>query len=510
MKVHRLWVGEYRVLRDIEIVFSPDPALSSSLTGDPGARSSHGLDLLVGVNGTGKSTALRALLEVLHRIEGRTSAADIPFRISYERVPGDRVTISNVDDDDQKLVGRFRVWSGDAPQFQEMDDVRHLAPAVYVTYTSGRETPRAVPTSDVDQRLLGDASAGDYWRREEGPEPPASPGREPPTKRHFEITVQDLPLVAFCGLLQAAVGEPGIAGEALRDLGIHKMSAFALRIDAPPAARTGMLQATIHRLTTTASRVRVQGTGYTFVFNLGAGPATVLRSVSEAFAAESPVGLFRELAAYSRPQGGFAPVLTRVDLFLERQPLTPGGPAPALHTYDWLSDGERTFLSRMCLLALFGAADALIMLDEPEVHFNDYWKRKLVRLVDSGLSGHHSHALVTTHSSIVLTDARAAQIHVLDRSDDGYTRKPLPPGVPTFAGDPSDVMVHVFGVEAAAGAKSVDEVREALTDFERELRGKKRRQQMEKLKSRLAVLQKDLGPGYWRFKVADALSRWSG
>jgi energy-coupling factor transporter ATP-binding protein EcfA2 len=528
MKVHSLWIREYRVLRDIEILFSPHPRPGQEEDGDDAVpRAAHALDLLVGVNGTGKSTALRALVEVLQRIEGKTSAADLLFRITYERSKDERITITNVDDHGTKLLGKFRVWTGGNPTPQELDDVRQYAPAAYVTYTTGREAPRAVPASDVDPGLLRTTTEGDYWLREKAGDPPAPapPPRTTPTQSHFEVTAHDLPLVSLCGLLQHAAQPPAhvIVREALEDLGVAQLSAFSLRIDTPLGTSSSLLEKTIADLRTAAARTRVQGSAYTFVFDLHhkasqdpPSPADlaerqrkagqVLAGVSDAFRAESPVGLFRELAAYSRPQAGFPPALTRVDLFLERRPLA--AVRPALHTYDWLSDGERTFLARMCLLSLFGAANALILLDEPEVHFNDYWKRKLVRLVDSALDGYHSHAIITTHSSIVLTDARVRQITVLDRGGDGYTRKPLEPGVPTFAGDPSDVLMHVFGAEAAAGSKSVNEVREVLRAYEHALARPPGTEGRKKLHNQLERLHRDLGPGYWRFRVADALSRY--
>jgi predicted ATPase len=40
--------------------------------------------------------------------------------------------------------------------------------------------------------------------------------------------------------------------------------------------------------------------------------------------------------------------------------------------FDELSDGEQVFLGRMALFYLMqGRDDALILLDEPESHFND-------------------------------------------------------------------------------------------------------------------------------------------
>jgi hypothetical protein len=70
------------------------------------------------------------------------------------------------------------------------------------------------------------------------------------------------------------------------------------------------------------------------------------------------------------------PVLQEVNVFLER-PVPPRRAGakrerPLVHLLTWLSDGEQSFLGRMCLFSLLGATEALILLDEPEVHFNDY------------------------------------------------------------------------------------------------------------------------------------------
>ncbi len=45
--------------------------------------------------------------------------------------------------------------------------------------------------------------------------------------------------------------------------------------------------------------------------------------------------------------------------------------APPLLMLASLSDGERSFLGRMCLFCMLRGQEALVLLDEPEVHFND-------------------------------------------------------------------------------------------------------------------------------------------
>ena len=63
-----------------------------------------------------------------------------------------------------------------------------------------------------------------------------------------------------------------------------------------------------------------------------------------------------------------------------------GEPDDIIVTYDQLSDGEQMLLGRMGLLFLLRGQDgSLLLLDEPETHFNDVWKREIVEMVDMGL-----------------------------------------------------------------------------------------------------------------------------
>ncbi len=60
-----------------------------------------------------------------------------------------------------------------------------------------------------------------------------------------------------------------------------------------------------------------------------------------------------------------------------------GEPDDAIITFDQLSDGEQMLLGRVALLHLVRGQDgALLLLDEPETHFNDVWKRELIDMID--------------------------------------------------------------------------------------------------------------------------------
>jgi predicted ATP-binding protein involved in virulence len=117
----------------------------------------------------------------------------------------------------------------------------------------------------------------------------------------------------------------------------------------------------------------------------------------------------------------------------------------------------------MCLFALLGETEALILLDEPEVHFNDFWKRKIVSLLDKTLEGKQSHVLITTHPSITLSDVLEEAIVILNRTS-SYTDSATSASFKTFAADPSEIMIHIFDAPHAAGDRSVAYIQSILSE----------------------------------------------
>ncbi|MBK8284744.1 MAG: hypothetical protein IPK97_07515 [Ahniella sp.] len=113
-------------------------------------------------------------------------------------------------------------------------------------------------------------------------------------------------------------------------------------------------------------------------------------------------------------------------------------------------------LGRMGLLFLLRGQDgSLLLLDEPETHFNDVWKREIVDMIDMGLLNcTEANVIVATHTSIALTDAFAAEVTVLDKTKGRSTARGVTGGL--FGTDPGEVNMNLFHADSSIGSRSVE------------------------------------------------------
>lgn len=125
--------------------------------------------------------------------------------------------------------------------------------------------------------------------------------------------------------------------------------------------------------------------------------------------------------------------------------------------YDWLSDGERLFLGRMALFQLLaGKDDALVILDEPETHFNDVWKREIVDVIDTSLCDNSTEVLISTHSSIALTDVFDTEITLLQKEDLDGSIAVVKPRIRSFGASPNEIMIDIFGSRESVGKRATE------------------------------------------------------
>lgn len=166
------------------------------------------------------------------------------------------------------------------------------------------------------------------------------------------------------------------------------------------------------------------------------------------------------------------------------------------------SDGERLVLSRWALFHLLaGQDDALLLLDEPETHFNDAWKREIVQVVDEAMGRDASQVLVATHSAIVLSDVFDDEVVVIRKTAEGHASAAAVADR-TFATDPSALMMTVFGADDSIGARAQQRIEAFMHAASQKIDPTADEvRQLQDLISRL-------GTGFYRTELQTLLNRW--
>ncbi|MBU2569918.1 MAG: AAA family ATPase [Gammaproteobacteria bacterium] len=130
--------------------------------------------------------------------------------------------------------------------------------------------------------------------------------------------------------------------------------------------------------------------------------------------------------------------------------------------YEELSDGEQMVLGRMALFHLLeDQQDSLLLLDEPETHFNDLWKRDVVSVVDTALGKTSCEVVIATHAALVLTDALKDELVVLERTTDENSEilphsvvRVLDRDIHTFGATGDHPLRDIFGAPDTVGRRA--------------------------------------------------------
>ena len=514
MKLLNFRIGQYRVLRNIYINFD-----RKNQAGELDLQQIYALDFLAGVNGTGKTTVLQVLSRLFATLQTESYSFPIPVEITYSitRESGEEqiITVANIDPNDDQHP-REQLFHRVDQGAEKAEKVRpENLPSQVVIYTTGNEAAwqrelvtetekfqedpvNAYDESKEDQRYLNELPGHKSSEVDDD-------DSELNADQNILFIYQDrFPLVTLCGLLasikdkldkQKAVQ---VLQPVLNAIELDDLRSFSLRIrqhqDLTPLAQGEI----IANLENAANQIVRSGSDKLLIFDIEQQISDYQKDKQASIFGLyiSPIQLFQSLNLLYEHRPFYDAPLQEVNIFLRKRTLNANRQAgeakeifSMLHLFDWLSDGERSFLGRMALFALFRADNLLIILDEPEVHFNDVWKREIVHMLDQIMVGCSSHAIISTHSSIALTDVSQKDILVFRRlgqyveGEDAVKE----PGIRTLGADPSDIMVHVFGTKFASGAHSVNFIREKIAQSES-------RDDLEKL-------QKTIAPGYWYYRV---------
>lgn len=139
------------------------------------------------------------------------------------------------------------------------------------------------------------------------------------------------------------------------------------------------------------------------------------------------------------------------------------------------SDGEHQFIHTMAICLLLKDSNSLILLDEPETHFNPSWRSRFVSILDetlrnacSGLKQHDNSyvnfmkdILITTHSPFIISDCRAENVIVVTKNN-GHAKaeKASDMGIKTYGASTSFIQAKIFGSTDTIGGKAYQEMKE--------------------------------------------------
>jgi hypothetical protein len=505
------------------IDFRPDPYRNLTphtirFTRQPEAPMEEGCSIrfLVGKNGTGKTNILRFLTSIFIALEegfanprSDSPAYNIPFHLSYQ-LRQSTVTIES------KGTGR----SGVSIQVKEQDkdpqtytageipSLDLFFPKNMLVYTSGDQNEwQSIfhPTPPEDDENIGELDLS--TRRPEDERPPSqkvyipdeSSAQDSPKpdadqsdgfissgyRRVNLATSNQLKLALLSALLDHQFHglETSALKEALQEVNVHLLG-FSLKIHINETVPTPQQRRALNALYDLASFPNQRWDEQQWVYDINqlfheTGEPLLNRIINGSW--KDPFPFFQMLVGLQDSK-----ILTDIKLVLEYTPQQPEKPKRVLLSDD-LSDGEFAFLSRMALIYLLDEDECLFLLDEPEIHFNDDWKRNLVDSIERALKNTHSEVILTSHASIVLSDAYPDEVILMTHT--GQRSAPR-----TLGGEPGELLQSVLGAPQTIGKRALRKIQKALESGDEKT---------------LQEMLKQVGPGLYRFNIVEELQRVS-
>lgn len=166
---------------------------------------------------------------------------------------------------------------------------------------------------------------------------------------------------------------------------------------------------------------------------------------------------------------------------------------------ETLSDGELGLIRRFALILLLKELQSeeekcLVLLDEPETHFNENWKQHFLYLLEEALKDTYHDVFIATHSAMLVTDVKKDELYYFVCQDDKI--KIYPVCINTFAGNINDIGQILFELESGIGERARKIVESYLN-----MRNKQNLKYLDIKITGINNLLSIVGAGEWRWKL---------
>lgn len=142
------------------------------------------------------------------------------------------------------------------------------------------------------------------------------------------------------------------------------------------------------------------------------------------------------------------------------------------------SDGEHQLLHTMGICLLLKARRALLLLDEPETHFNPSWRAKFIKMLNDSISAGNKinydnerfnvhylkDILLTSHSPFVISDCLPNNVIFFDKDEETQklkVKKASEMGIKTYGAGVDYILKNIFKTQMIS-SKSFEEMKELI------------------------------------------------
>jgi restriction system-associated AAA family ATPase len=132
-----------------------------------------------------------------------------------------------------------------------------------------------------------------------------------------------------------------------------------------------------------------------------------------------------------------------------------------------LSDGEQQFLHTLGICLMLKDKNALLLLDEPETHFNPGWRAKFIKVLNDGINAgggnnYQKDILITSHSPFIISDCKSRNVIVFRK--DILKNKVIPKtakelGFNTYGASVDLILQEIFQLDHSISNQALNEIK---------------------------------------------------